>query len=103
MMNIEQFATKIVTSPSLNDKISPYEGDFDPQLQYPSCRIDSPGRSSDLQIVPGKQAKVPKIDGMEDLQQRKKIIHAFVTHNCPFTVFYIFSQFKFLDRSNHKN
>lgn len=79
-MKLETFARRIIQSPKLSEKLQRYSEKFDPSYFYSEERILFPGRPENLQIQKAQKAPVPSIKGMQDLEQRKRIIHAFANH-----------------------
>lgn len=79
-VNVRDFAHRIVTGDTLAAKLAAPP----PSLAYsdavPAVRIAAPGRPADLQIVPGRLARVPPIAGMRDPAQRARIVHALANH-----------------------
>jgi len=82
-MEMRELALRVVTSTRLEDKITPApdgpEALTDREPGEP-LRVMTPGRPPNLQIVPGREVKVPSIDGMADRPQRARIVHAFANH-----------------------
>jgi uncharacterized ferritin-like protein (DUF455 family) len=84
-MIIRDYALGIVTGTTLAAKLAPppaseaagSEANTD---REPALRIAAPGRPPELPIVPGRQARVPPIEGMRDPAQRVRILHALANH-----------------------
>jgi uncharacterized ferritin-like protein (DUF455 family) len=74
------FAHRIVTSSALADKLAPPPRALSIIAAEPALRVPAPGRPPELQIVPGRNARVPPIAGMRDPAQRARIIHALANH-----------------------
>ena len=78
-MELREFALRVVKSASIDEKLAhpPKLTDRD---SGPPMRLDRPGRPDNLRIVPAQEARIPSIEGFQDLQQRQKIIHSFANH-----------------------
>jgi uncharacterized ferritin-like protein (DUF455 family) len=75
-----EFAEHIVTTESVDEKLTPAPDDLvDSQPGEPS-RIETPGRGADLEIVAVEDTRVPPVDGYHDPDQRPRILHSFVNH-----------------------
>ncbi len=96
-MKLDTFARSIILSPKLSEKLQRYPGKFDPSYSYSVERILSPGRPENLQIQKAQKASVPSIKGMSDLQQRKRIIHAFANHELQAAELYAWALLAFAD------
>lgn len=75
-----EFAFDVLATPSLDAKLAPpprWLRDDDPG---PPVRFEEPARPPELAIVPGARTKVPRIEGMSDPAQRRRILHAFANH-----------------------
>ena len=81
-MNARAYCERIVASPTLADKLVPPPPLDDARLNERDSplRIPAPGRPANLEIVPGRQARVPPIAGMRDPNQRARILHALANH-----------------------
>jgi uncharacterized ferritin-like protein (DUF455 family) len=81
-VNARDYAEQIVTSTSLEGKLVPPPALDDAAFEHAGAplRIAAPGRPANLQIVPGRQARVPPLAGMRDPQQRARILHALANH-----------------------
>jgi uncharacterized ferritin-like protein (DUF455 family) len=78
-MKAREYAIAIVTGDMLVAKLVP-----PPELELedgePPLILQQPGRSAELAIVPGREARVPPIEGMRDPSQRARILHALANH-----------------------
>lgn len=79
-MEIHQFAHRILTSADLETKLSPAPTDLEDRTPSGSPCPSWPARSPELEIVPGKQVRVPPVSGFPDRPQRERIIHALANH-----------------------
>ncbi len=78
-MHLAQFALNILESADIEDKLRAPAGcleDRRAKVAVPSW----PTRSPDLQIVPAREAGVPKLLGWPDIEQRRRILHALTNH-----------------------
>jgi uncharacterized ferritin-like protein (DUF455 family) len=81
MISARAYALAIVTGDTLAAKQVPLpELAYDVDVNEHAVRISAPGRPPELQIVPGRQARVPPIAGMRDPAQRARILHALANH-----------------------
>lgn len=78
-MQAREYAIAIVTGDTLAAKLAP-----PPELELddaePALILTQPGRPSELAIVPGREARVPPLEGMRDPNQRARILHALANH-----------------------
>jgi uncharacterized ferritin-like protein (DUF455 family) len=74
------YALSIVTSETLDGKLTPPPDDLVLEDTSPALRIPAPGRPPALAIVAGRSAKVPPLAGMSDPSQRARILHALANH-----------------------
>ena len=79
-MEIRQFASRILTSESLDIKLQPPGKNLTDQFPGTPHRIDTPARPPNLQIVSSRKTKVPPLAGMRDPHQRARILHALANH-----------------------
>lgn len=79
-MNVHAYALAIVTGDSLAAKLVSPPDVIDLADSEPAVRIAAPGRPAELQIVPGRAARVPPLAGMSDPSQRARILHALANH-----------------------
>ncbi|MGE0431321.1 MAG: DUF455 family protein [Planctomycetota bacterium] len=83
MTELRDFAWRVVTTDSIDEKLAPPPGDLTdehPALEPGTPLPEAPGRPPELQIVPVEAARVPALPGMNDDWQRGRIIHAFANH-----------------------
>lgn len=82
-MEIRTHALEVVTTSSLVAKLEPLPSagaeltDHDPG---PALRPEAPGRPPGLEIAPGREVKVPSLEGFADPSQRVRILHALANH-----------------------
>ncbi|HEY0194812.1 MAG TPA: DUF455 family protein [Kofleriaceae bacterium] len=81
-MSARAYAERIVRATTLDGKLEgpPELGDAAFAEAGEALRIAAPGRPENLAIVPGRQTRVPPIQGMRDPQQRARILHALANH-----------------------
>lgn len=78
--NVRDFALRIVTSPELQVKLSPAPSGLVDEDPGEPLRLEEPARSERMRIRPGRQVKVPPIEGFGDPAQRARILHALANH-----------------------
>lgn len=79
-MQLRQYAESIVFATELAGKLRPPpEGIVDDQPGE-AVRIAAPGRPADLAIADARAVKVPPVTGMQDVSQRRRILHALANH-----------------------
>ena len=79
-MEIRLFAHRIVTTSDLEEKLRPAPGPLADHQPGAPLRLEQPGRPERLRIRPGREAKVPGLEGMLDPAQRPRILHALANH-----------------------
>ena len=79
-MTVREYAERIVTSASLDDKLAPPADDMIIEDAGAPLRLAAPGRPPQLALVPGRSARVPPLAGMRDPAQRARILHALANH-----------------------
>lgn len=79
-MELRDFALRVVTSQSLDEKLAPAPEDLIDERPGPALRLRRPGRPPGLAIRPASQVKVPPLEGMADPDQRGRIVHALANH-----------------------
>lgn len=78
-MKVREFAIAIVTGETLAAKlVAPPELELEDA--EPPLILQQPGRPAELAIVPGRETRVPPIEGMRDPSQRARILHALANH-----------------------
>ena len=80
MISAREYATRIVASEALADKLAPPPPDLELADSEPPLRIEAPGRAKAIAIVSSRNAKVPPLAGMRDRAQRARILHALANH-----------------------
>ena len=82
-MELRDFAYRVVTARDLELKLRPAK-DLRQALRDDEpgepLRLDAPGRPENLPIRPGRQVKIPSLEGMGDPRQRARILHALANH-----------------------
>ncbi|MEL7059639.1 MAG: DUF455 family protein [Acidobacteriota bacterium] len=82
-MEVRELALRVVTSPSLDDKLRPERLErLTDRTPGPALRLDAPAREPQLRIVSTRDAriKVPSPQGMGDPAQRRRILNALANH-----------------------
>lgn len=79
-MNVREFALRVVTSSDLEIKLAPAPPELTEPVAGEPLRLDAPARTESLRIRPGRQVKVPPIEGIGDPAQRARILHALANH-----------------------
>lgn len=81
-MEIRHFALRIVQTNILDEKLFPAPADISDNAPGPALRLTEPGRPDNLSIHPagGRKVKVPPLEGMADISQRRRILHALANH-----------------------
>lgn len=86
---LREFALAIVQGDSLDVKLSPpslspAEGQrcvaLSDEAPGTALRLAQPGRPAELAIQPGRDVRVPSIEGFADREQRVRILHALANH-----------------------
>ena len=80
MKTVREFALRVIESESLEEKLKPPPRDLPDEDRGNGDAPDHPGRPSNLKIVPGHEAKVPRLGGWADPIQRNRILHALANH-----------------------
>ncbi|MCE9635987.1 MAG: ferritin-like domain-containing protein [Planctomycetes bacterium] len=76
---VREYCLDLLAAESVGGKLVPPDGLLD-IAPGPAIRVDSPSRPPGLTIVAGRQARTPSILGMADPAQRRRILHAFASH-----------------------
>jgi uncharacterized ferritin-like protein (DUF455 family) len=79
-VELSTFALRVVTTPDLAVKLAPPEAPLTDEAPGPPRRLDAPARPPGLEIRPGREVKVPPLEGMGDPHQRARILHALANH-----------------------
>ena len=77
---VRDFALSIVASPDLGSKLRPAPSGLSDDDPGTPLRLREPARDESLRIRPGRQVKVPPIEGFGDPAQRARILHALANH-----------------------
>ena len=77
---VTAFAQRLVLGDRLEDKLASLPAELTDSERGPAERIAAPGRPACLQIVAGRDARVPPPEGMRDPSQRARILHALANH-----------------------
>ena len=80
LMNVRDFAERIVRSDHLDDKLLSASSELEDSVPGSAIRIAIPGRPARLSIRPVTDVKVPRLAGMVDPSQRARILHAMANH-----------------------
>ncbi|MEM6793259.1 MAG: DUF455 family protein [Acidobacteriota bacterium] len=80
MSELRRFAHGVVTSRDLEAKLRLADRRLDDDEPGPALRLEAPGRPANLEIRPGREVKIPRIEGMGDPAQRVRILHALANH-----------------------
>lgn len=65
---------------TLEGKLRPPPADWVDSEPGQALRIQAPARPTNLEIAEARAVKVPPIKGMQDISQRKRILHALANH-----------------------
>lgn len=79
-MQLRHYAESIVFARELSVKLTPPSCDLRDDEPGSALRVLAPTRPNDLQIAEARAAKVPPLSGMQDLSQRRRILHALANH-----------------------
>ncbi len=77
---IRDFALTVVSSESLEDKLTFPTVELTDDSPGEAYRATGPGRSPRLEIRDARELRVPKIEGFADPTQRPRILHALANH-----------------------
>lgn len=77
-MEIRDYALRVVTTDSLDAKLTPPAAELTDDAPGPALRLAAPGRPPGLEIAPA--TRVPAAAGMADRRQRARILHALANH-----------------------
>ncbi|HEY0552924.1 MAG TPA: DUF455 family protein, partial [Thermoanaerobaculia bacterium] len=77
-MEIRDFAQRLVTTEDLAVKLAPAPAGLTDDAPGPAIRFERPGRPPGLEFQ--RRIEVPSIEGMPDLAQRPRILHALANH-----------------------
>jgi uncharacterized ferritin-like protein (DUF455 family) len=79
-MQLREYAESIVRATTLAGKLQAPPEDWVDDAPGPALRIGVPARPASLAIAEARSVKVPPIVGMQDVSQRRRILHAFANH-----------------------
>ncbi len=79
-MQLRSYAESIVMATGLEQKLRPPPADWVDTEPGQAWRITEPMRPAELQIAPARAVKVPPVKGMQDISQRRRILHALANH-----------------------
>ena len=80
-MELRDIAWRIVTTDSLDEKLAEPTTEWTDQSPALDRALPmSPGRPANLQPVSAREAKVPKLAGLYDREQRARIVHSLANH-----------------------
>lgn len=77
---VRDFAQRIVVDPDLEVKLRPAPAGLSDADPGEPLRLAVPGRRESLRIRPGREVKVPPLEGFADPAQRARILHALANH-----------------------
>ncbi len=77
---IREFATALIAAETLDGKLAPPAAGLADDAPFPAVRVAAPRRPAGLEIVAGRRARTPPVEGMADPAQRRRILHAFANH-----------------------
>lgn len=79
-VEITDFARTVLLAEDLDRKLAPPAGGLRDAHPGPAVRIAAPGRPPWLRMVSGTRARAPRIEGMHDPAQRRRILHSLASH-----------------------
>lgn len=79
-VQLREYAESIVYGATLADKLRKPPDDLEDTEPGPVHRATEPTRPDNLKIAPARAVKVPPVQGMQDLSQRRRILHALANH-----------------------
>lgn len=75
-----EFASALIAAETLDGKLAPPPAGLYDDAPFPAVRVEAPRRPPGLEIVAGRRARTPPVEGMADPAQRRRILHAFANH-----------------------
>jgi uncharacterized ferritin-like protein (DUF455 family) len=79
-LEIGNFARGVLFSADLEEKLTPPPGSLTDAAPGPPLRAAAPTRPAHLRMVSGTRARAPRIEGMGDPAQRRRILHSLASH-----------------------
>lgn len=79
-MQLREYAESIVFATTLAGKLQRPPTDWVDTEPGDALRVSEPERPTNLGICEARAVKVPPITGMQDVSQRRRILHAFANH-----------------------
>ena len=79
-MQLREYAESIIFATSLAGKLARPPQDIEDTSPGPAVRVPAPDRPDNLRIAPARAVKVPPLKGMQDISQRRRILHALANH-----------------------
>ncbi len=79
-MQMRDFAESLIVADTLAGKLAPPPSDLQDDAPGTAYRFTEPGRPESLRIANARAVKVPPVKGMQDLSQRRRILHALANH-----------------------
>ncbi len=79
-VQLREYAESIIAATTLAGKLAPPPADLVDTEPGKAIRIDAPQRPENLAIADARAVKVPPIKGMQDISQRRRILHALANH-----------------------
>ncbi len=79
-VQVREYAESIIAARTLEGKLAAPPIDLVDSERGAAVRIDAPARPTNLAIAEARAVKVPPIAGMQDISQRRRILHALANH-----------------------
>jgi uncharacterized ferritin-like protein (DUF455 family) len=79
-LELGDFARGVLFSADLEEKLTPPSGSLTDAAPGPPLRAAAPTRPAHLSMVSGTRARAPRIEGMGDPAQRRRILHSLASH-----------------------
>ncbi len=96
-MELRDYAESIVFASDLAGKLRPPPGDISDDAPGEPWRIAAPRRPDNLAIREARAVKVPPLSGMQDISQRRRILHALANHELQATELFAWMLLAFPD------
>lgn len=77
---LNEFAVALLNAETLDGKLAPPPSGLADDARAEPLRVAAPRRPAGLEIVEGRRARTPPVEGMADPAQRRRILHAFANH-----------------------
>ncbi len=79
-MQLREYAESILAATTLAGKLAPPPEGWVDTEPGEAVRVEAPARPANLAIAEARAVKVPPIAGMQDISQRRRILHALANH-----------------------